>query len=162
MKPQSLPHQSWGFLLEGSHILEHTGNHIISSKWVVYITFTTQTLCHISMSPVVWKMLPIEKSHWSSNNEGLGGHTGLLLYTNCKIPPKAKTLKFAHRTLIRWHVPLIPALKMERPVDLCEFQDTLVYIGNSGTARAVRKKRKGNLPLQPSLVGAGVSVLWAA
>ena len=54
-----------------------------------------------------------------------------------------------------WFKPLIPKLKRQRQVDLCEFEASLVYKSSSRTARATqgnsvsekkkeRKKRKKN------------------
>ena len=36
-------------------------------------------------------------------------------------------------------VPLIPALKRHRQVNLCEFKDSLVYRGSSRTTRATQR-----------------------
>jgi hypothetical protein len=36
-----------------------------------------------------------------------------------------------------WLVPLIPALKRQRVMDLCEFEASLGYIMSSRTARAM-------------------------
>ena len=35
------------------------------------------------------------------------------------------------------HMPLIPALRKQKQVDLCEFEVSLVYIASSRTARAI-------------------------
>jgi hypothetical protein len=37
------------------------------------------------------------------------------------------------------HMPLIPALRKQKKVDLCEFEASLVYIASSRTARAIQK-----------------------
>ena len=36
-------------------------------------------------------------------------------------------------------MPLVPELRRQRKMDLCEFQDSLVYRGSSRTARATKR-----------------------
>ena len=52
-------------------------------------------------------------------------------------------------------MPLIPALRRQGQVDLCEFKSSLVYIVNSRTARTTyvnlvsKKQKTKNNPLLP-------------
>ena len=39
-----------------------------------------------------------------------------------------------------WHTPLIPALRRQRQVDLCELEASLVYKESSRTARAITQR----------------------
>ena len=39
-----------------------------------------------------------------------------------------------------WYRPLIPALRRQRPVDLCEFKANLVYTVSSRTAKTVTQR----------------------
>jgi hypothetical protein len=40
-----------------------------------------------------------------------------------------------------WYKPLIPGLRRQRQVDLCESEASLVYRGSSRTARAIKTKQ---------------------
>jgi hypothetical protein len=42
-----------------------------------------------------------------------------------------------------WHIPLIPALRMQRQVDLCEFQDSQNYIVRPCLKHKTNKKTQG-------------------
>lgn len=72
--------------------------HPASSQWVLFIILTWTLLYLHELSGL--KSVTIKKFHWSSNNKGFCGHTEHLLSTNCKIPPKATTLKIAHTSLM--------------------------------------------------------------
>jgi hypothetical protein len=39
-----------------------------------------------------------------------------------------------------WHMPLIPALRRQRQVDLCDFETSLVYKSSSRTVRVVTQR----------------------
>jgi hypothetical protein len=63
---------------------------------------------------------------------------------------KNKTKK---RCQVLLYLPIIPALKRQRQVDLCEFKTSLVYRASSRTARVtqrnpVSKNKNPNLKLQ--------------
>ena len=48
-------------------------------------------------------------------------------------------------------MPLIPALRRQRQMDLCEFETSLVYKVRSRTARATKRNTVLNLTLPPKL-----------
>ena len=50
-----------------------------------------------------------------------------------------KTLSKNHFGQAWWHTPLIPALRMQRQGNLCEFEASLVYSASSRTARATQR-----------------------
>ena len=52
------------------------------------------------------------------------------------IAQKKDTVKRNNRGQAWWHKNLIPALRKQRQVDLCECEASLVYIASSRTARA--------------------------
>jgi hypothetical protein len=42
-----------------------------------------------------------------------------------------------------WHIPLIPALRRQKQMDLCKFEASLVYRVSSRTARATQRDPVG-------------------
>ena len=63
------------------------------------------------------------------------------------------------------HMPLIPALGRQRQVNLCEFEDSLVYRVNSRTARTLHRenlsqKTKNNKQKNKKRKKTGLTIAW--